>query len=133
MNQCNLTKHLVTAFKKNCFLFLVPRIPPTNVAVNTASSTSIMVTWGPVPAIDQNGIITEYEVMYEPLETFGGNITTQRMNVTVPEMSVTLTKLQEFVFYNISVRAYTSVGAGPFSEDMTERTDDDSKYSYCSQ
>ena len=92
-----------------------------------------MVTWGPVPAIDQNGIITEYEVMYEPLETFGGNISTQKMNVTVPEMSVTLTELQEFVFYNISVRAYTSVGAGPFSEDMTERTDDDSKYSYCSQ
>ena len=92
-----------------------------------------MVTWDPVPDIDQNGIITGYEVMYEPLETFGGNITTQRMNVTAPEMSMTLTELQEFVFYNISVRAYTSVGAGPFSEDMTERTDEDSKYSYCSQ
>ena len=87
-----------------------------------------MVTWGPVPAIDQNGIITEYEVMYEPLETFGGNITTQRMNVTALEMSVTLTELQEFVFYNISVRAYTSVGAGPFSEEMTERTNEDGKW-----
>ena len=86
-----------------------------------------MVTWDPVPAIDQNGIITEYEVMYEPLETFGGNISTQRMNVTAPEMSVTLTKLQEFVFYNISVRAYTSVGAGSFSEEMTERTNEDGK------
>ena len=87
-----------------------------------------MVTWGPVPDIDQNGIITEYEVMYEPLETFGGNISTQRMNVTALEMSVTLTELQEFVFYNISVRAYTSVGAGPFSEEMTERTNEDGKW-----
>ena len=87
-----------------------------------------MVTWDPVPDIDQNGIITEYEVMYEPLETFNGNITTQRMNVTAPEMSVTLTELQEFVFYNISVRAYTSVGAGPFSEEMTVRTNEDGKW-----
>ena len=28
---------------------------------------------------------------------------------------ITLTGLQEFVEYNISVRAYTSVGPGPFS------------------
>ena len=87
-----------------------------------------MVTWGLVPAIDQNGVITEYEVMYEPLETFGGNISTQRMNVTAPGMSVTLTKLQEFVNYSISVRAYTAVGEGPFSTPQSETTLQDGKY-----
>ena len=97
--------------------FSVPRSPPTTVAVNGVSPTTIMVSWGPVPLIDQNGIITEYEVMYQPLETFNGSIETQKVNITEPEMSVTLMELQEFVNYSISVRAYTSVGAGPYSNE----------------
>ena len=90
-----------------------------------ASSTEIMVTWDMVPAIDQNGIITMYEVRYEPLETFGGQIQTQTMTVQAPMMSVTLRNLQEFVNYNISVRAYTSVGEGPYSSGMTAMTQQD--------
>ena len=38
------------------------------------------------------------------------------------EMSVVLTDLQEFNGYNISIRAYTSVGEGPYSEDLTVTT-----------
>ena len=89
------------------------------------SSTSIMVTWDLVSAIDQNGIITMYEVQYEPLETFGGQIQTQTVNVAAPMMSVTLTSLQEFVNYNISVRAFTSVGEGPYSPGVAEMTPED--------
>ena len=74
-----------------------------------------------VPAIDRNGIITIYEVLYEPLETFGGQIETQIMNI-VPTQSVNLIGLQEYVDYNISVRAYTNTGEGPYSTDITERT-----------
>ncbi len=77
---------------------------------------------------DQNGIITMYEVQYEPLETFGGQIQTQTINVSAPMMSVTLRNLQEFVNYNISVRAYTSVGEGPYSVDMTAMTQQDGKH-----
>ncbi len=81
--------------------------------------------WENVLEIDQNGIITMYEVLYQPLETFDGNIITQTMNVT--ERSADLTDLEEFVDYNISVRAYTSEGAGPYSEEMTVMTPEDSK------
>ncbi len=81
--------------------------------------------WENVFEIDQNGIITMYEVLYQPLDTFDGNITTQTMNVT--ERSAHLTDLEEFVDYNISVRAYTSEGAGPYSEEMTVMTPEDSK------
>ncbi len=66
-----------------------------------------------------------YEVLYQPLETFDGNITTQTMNAT--ERSANLTDLEEFVNYTISVRAYTSEGAGPYSEEMTIMTPEDSK------
>ncbi len=76
-------------------------------------------TWDSVPPIDQNGIITMYEVLYRPLETFSGTLQTVIRNVSMTEMSVVLIDLQEFNSYNISIRAYTSVGEGPYSEDLT--------------
>ena len=91
------------------------------------SSTTIEVTWDIVPPIDQNGIITMYEVMYQPLETFNGNICTQTMVVSGREMSVILMELQEFVNYTISVRAYTGVGAGPYSDEIIVMTLEDSQ------
>ena len=93
----------------------------------STSSVQIVVTWDVVPPIDQNGIITMYEVLYQPLETFGGAIQTLTRNLSGTEMSVVLTDLEEFVYYNISVRAYTSVGEGPYSSDMTAQTLEDGK------
>ena len=81
--------------------------------------------WDKVPLMNQNGIITMYEVMYQPLETFNGNIATKTINLT--NMSVLLADLQEFVNYTISVRAYTSVGAGPYSDEVTVLTLEDGK------
>ena len=106
----------------------VPPAPsgsPVNVTALANSSTSIMVTWGPVPFRDQNGIITEYEVMYEPLETFGGSISTLTVNVSDPDLSTLLMELQEFVNYSISVRAYTIIGPGPYSDEEMARTNED--------
>ncbi len=89
------------------------------------SPTEIQVNWSNVPEIDQNGIITDYEVMYEPLMTFGDALSITIVNTT--NMSITLDGLQEFVNYNISVRARTSVGPGPFSVGIMRRTLDDGK------
>ena len=88
------------------------------------SSTEIMVTWGEVLPIDQNGVITIYEVQYEPLQ-FIESLSTLVTNTT--DMTVNFTNLQEFVEYNISVRAYTFIGFGPFSTKITERTFEDGK------
>ena len=91
---------------------------------NAISSTVIMVTWGEVLPFDQNGIITIYEVRYEPLQ-FMESLNTLVTNTT--DMIVNLTNLQEYVEYNISVRAYTAIGFGPFSTEITERTFEDGK------
>lgn len=88
----------------------------------------IQVNWLEVLPIDQNGIIMKYEVMNQPLEIFNGKIGTQRVNLTASEMSVTLMELQEFVNYTISVRAYTSVGAGPFSAGIRVTTNQAGKW-----
>ena len=86
------------------------------------SSTEIMVTWEEVLPIDQNGIITNYDVRYEPLQ-FNESLSTLVTNTT--DMAVNLTNLQEDVEYNISVRAYTAIGFGPFSTEITEMTFED--------
>jgi hypothetical protein len=78
-----------------------------------------MVTWDIVPPIDQNGVITMYEVLYEPLETFGGAIMSNMTVVNGETRDVVLTGLEEFVKYNISVRAFTSEGEGPYSDEFT--------------
>ena len=70
--------------------------------------------------MDQNGIILLYEVQYEPLMTFGGKLMTMAVNTS--NTSIVLGGLQEYVEYNISVRAYTSVGPGPFSPGMNNWT-----------
>ena len=116
---------IITWWKRYIILwsnFTAPSSSPVNMRALADSSTTIMVSWDPVPPIDQNGIITEYEVMYQPLETFNGSIVTRRVNVTEPEMSVTLMELQEFVNYSISLHAYTSVGGGPYNTPVTIAT-----------
>ena len=81
-----------------------------------------------VPEIDQNGVITMYEVLYVPLETFGGAIVPLSVNVTEPMRMTTLTDLQEYVNYTISVQAYTNVGAGPYSDGIIQITNQAGNY-----
>ena len=81
-------------------------------------------TWEEVLAIDENGIIISYEIQFEPLE-FTSVLMTDTINAT--NLSAVITGLQEFVEHNISVRAYTIIGPGPYSDPVTERTLEDRK------
>lgn len=105
--------------------FIVPASPPGNVSAEVQSSTSIMVTWEDIPLIDQNGVIVIYEVLYEPLETFNGNITEQTVNST--DLFINLMDLEEFINYSISVRGYTNVGPGNYSVPVLVMTLEDGK------
>ena len=85
----------------------------------------MLVTWDEVPERDRNGIILTYEVLYEPQNTFGGQV--MSMTRTSAELSLLLTGLQEFNIYNVSVRAYTSAGPGPYSDVILAMTLEDGK------
>ncbi len=91
------------------------------------SSTTIGVMWDNVQEIDQNGVLISFEILYVPLETFNGVLFSNKVNTSASHRSLNITGLQEYVEYNISVRAYTSVGAGPFSTTVTGRTSEDGK------
>ena len=96
-----------------------PASPPQNVTATVLSPTEIQVNWTGVLKRDQNGIITQYEVKYKPLMTFG---VLPILTVNTTNLSVMLVDLEEYVEYNISVRAYTSVGPGPYSMEIMRRT-----------
>ena len=89
------------------------------------NSTSIHVAWNEVPAIDRNGIITQYEVMYEPLETFGGQLSADMNFTDVSTLGLSLQNLEENIQYNFTVRAYTNAGAGVSSSNMIVTTFED--------
>ena len=105
------------------FCLLEPSAPPNNVRGHNSSSTSILVQWNSVPEADQNGDITGYRVIYQPLPS--GNITSKTENAEATELDVTL--LNEFTNYSICVLAFTVKGDGPQSC-ITVITAEDSKF-----
>ncbi len=77
-----------------------------------------VVLWNEVDSIDQNGNITQYEV-----RIIGEFDDTTRIESTDGHtFSVVVSELEQATFYNISVRAHTSVGPGPYSDDVIEKT-----------
>ena len=91
------------------------------------SSTSILVQWGDVPAADQNGIILSYTVTYKALP----GCTPKTEVFIAPTTGVTLTDVNEFTNYSITVFTSTVKGAGNDSEPIIVITDEDSKLKYC--
>ena len=79
--------------------------------------------WDEVAADKQNGIITGYTITYRSqTEHDNGNVL---VNGSVRQME--LTGLNEYVNYNITVFASTVKGAGPPSDGIVFRTDQESE------
>ena len=106
------------------FSFVEPYAPPTDVHGHNKSSTSIQVQWGNVPAPDQNGIILRYTVTYKALPD-GSSLTKEASATT---MQTTVTGLDEYTNYSITVFAATAKGYGNISAPIIVTTDEDSKF-----
>ncbi len=104
--------------------------PPRDLQATPTSSTTISLTWIEVDPLDQNGIITMYDILYIPLQTFDGAIGSRTDRVSGSNTSMVLDQLQEYVNYNISIAAYTCVGRGPFSDVITILTLEDGKFKF---
>ena len=91
---------------------------------HSASSTSIFFSWGDVPFLDQNGVIVSYTVTYRALPSGSS----QTKNVSAAANQTTLTGLNEYTNYSITVFASTSKGGGNQSAPIVVITDEDSKF-----
>ena len=89
----------------------------------------INVSWDTFPEIDHNGILTDYEVQFNQTVATVSHPPTDTVQVPVNTTSVVLEGLGALLIYTITVRASTSVGAGPYNPGfVTAETDPDGKY-----
>ena len=107
-------------------LIIAPSGIPENILVRVLTSTNIRVSWEEVSEVERHGVITEYEIMVEQLISFGER-NSESIIVDSRNLSIILMDLEEYMEYNISVRAYTSVGPGPYSVGIVRRTLEDGK------
>ena len=80
----------------------------------TATPQSRFVTLSWMAPDTPNGIIIQYEVQYSVNSTSLGNFTDTMMNA--------VERLSPSTIYTLHIRAYTRVGAGPFSNSITVMT-----------
>ena len=80
-----------------------------------------MVSWEEIPQVDRNGIIIRYDIMYS-YPRGGGLVNNTK------ELFIVLTGLAESESYTIQVRGATSAGLGPYSDPVSEMTNEDSKF-----
>ena len=112
VNSCSVSRF-------NWYKYSVPSAAPIIQEAMVLSPMEVVVSWLRVDPVHQNGIITVYEVDYQPLTDFGSEDVT-RVNTT--NTTIVLMDLHESVQYNITVRAFTSVGGGPFSNPVASIT-----------
>ena len=115
-----------SSYKSMLISFSDPSGYPQNVQALAISSIEILVTWDPVPEMERRGVIDNYEVQFN--QSSFDEIPS--INYTMTNGSVLMLSLQNleaFVEYSIAVRAYTSVGAGPFSPIVNNQTFQDGK------
>ncbi|KAJ8246101.1 hypothetical protein GJAV_G00263660, partial [Gymnothorax javanicus] len=102
----------------------VPSGYPENVTAEAVSSTSILVTWGPVPEQEKNGYILGYKVLYKEQDSEAEpQVHLVKGNLT---QSALLRNLRKYILYQIQVLAFTRIGDGePSSPPVLERSKDD--------
>ena len=94
-------------------------------SLTVKNSTSIEASWQLPPAEDRNGVIGGFKLFYKKKGSSGSST-----QITINSKS-TLTKvvagLDEYTEYEFEVLAFTSVGDGPNSSVVSERTMEDGK------
>ena len=98
----------------------LPEGSPSNLTA-TATTTSITIKWKALPTDQQNGQLTNYEVTYFTQAAFLQH-THVDTNVSATELQLTVYGLEEDVVYHFRVRVYTASGPGPYSIELSVRT-----------
>lgn len=94
------------------------------VKVEILESSSVSITWKPIPERFRNGIIKGYHIEYHPEDE--NKTAVPKENVNGNFTSHILKSLRKFTTYTIKVAAYTKAGIGPLFI-TTFKTSDDCK------
>lgn len=92
---------------------------PQNLHAESATSSSVLLTWQPPILSERNGNITKYTLLYRDI-----NVAHHPTEVSVipADTIMTLSGLKPDTTYDVKIRAYTSKGPGPYSPSVQFRT-----------
>ena len=96
----------------------VPSSPPGRVTVIVVNSTTLMASFNPPPIIDHNGQLTGYVIRY----TRVGSSNTKHVTSKYTRTTISLSQLDEFANYSVTVAAVNVNGTGPFSDPVVQAT-----------
>ncbi|CAJ0941669.1 unnamed protein product, partial [Mesorhabditis belari] len=96
----------------------VPTGAPQNLQSTIRKDSELGFKWDPPECAHQNGNVSQYEFILSGLDEWNEG---DRESVT-PRLSAVIDQLQPGSLYRMKVRAYTSKGAGPWSEPLDIRT-----------
>ncbi|XP_034470420.1 receptor-type tyrosine-protein phosphatase S-like isoform X7 [Hippoglossus hippoglossus] len=105
-----------------------PSAAPKGVSCESASSTSLRVSWRPPPIEGQNGELAGYELRYQRVSGAGGRGQGQEVKglpIPAQQGQTVVEGLEKWSWYNLTVAASTTEGTGPSSPTVLCRTDED--------
>lgn len=100
-----------------------PSTAPDNVAIDAITSMDLSLSWDPLPAEHQNGMIRSYTIAV--LETETG----MTLQLSTTTESITLQNLHPYYTYLVEVSAYT-IAHGPSSSPLSVTTEQDGSAFY---
>jgi len=103
------------------FQSVAPSAAPVSPSGQAIGTTTIMLTWSPPPAEDQNGIIRNYVINITELETG------MAFHYTSSSTSILVYSLHPFYRYVVTIAAVT-VGQGPATIAFTVQTWEDGMF-----
>ena len=113
-------------------LMLVPPSPVDLMAMDdTRESRRFTITWA--EPLMTNGNVSSYDIQYRGISSVN-TVLSNFSQVQMFSVASTMALLQDLVpfsVYNISVRASTGAGPGPFSAEISVRTLEDGECSVC--
>ncbi|KAM7400850.1 hypothetical protein PAMA_005163 [Pampus argenteus] len=104
-----------------------PSAAPEGVSCESASSTSLRVSWRPPPIEGQNGELAGYVLRYQRVSGAGGGQgqEVKGLPIQAQQGQIVVERLEKWSWYNITMAASTAEGTGPNSPAVLCRTDED--------
>lgn len=101
---------------------------PVNITAINSSSTSVLLTWLPIPNEYSNGPILEYRVTFWELGSDNLEKRLWKKVIDGERLSSHVTNLEKFTTYQFRMAGVNHRGVGVDSEPIERKTDQDSKY-----
>ena len=101
--------------------FTAPTGPPRDMTPSR-TSRSVSVSWSTIECIEQNGVITDYTVVFQEV---GGMMIPGEVNVM--DRTFTASGLTPYTNYTFRVAGVNSINTGLFTNTITIQTDEDGK------